>query len=469
MLTTLAGIILCGCQSAPEENIVTSKKDGSFDIAVIESATEEPSAGESTYTEISYMDQFQSSDNSVNFTFEIQETVPNGPNPVVEVVPHYLSGADTERVARALFGDVDFYEYEPLFSPVYSKSDIQRKLARWTKNYGAAGISEGSVEEKFILEYTKMLETAPDENPHTPCQWTMKAGSYYLENSSNVKDTSEDNDEIKAETIIGDVPFVVWAITRNRDDYKQNLFFVEPDSGSNPYGNDYFIFRNQICKGEKPNDEDLKAVAEKAEHLLEKMELGEWKIDQCFVEELNPSAYIVHVNAVPKFLNLAAVRRPQFHSIHNEHAYSSTYYLTDASFEFSPDGDLFSFEMRSPVDVQTVINQNAVIMEWDKLMEIAKTYFTYTDKYAYGSQIEIDEIADNLRTDVCISNIEYGLVRVRVPDSYESYYYVPGVFFYGRAEFYGKYGKDPLSFSDQADKNLLILNAIDGSVIQRYN
>ena len=53
--------------------------------------------------------------------------------PVVEVTPHFLTEEDVQRAGRALLGDVDFYEAEPLMTPVYSKTELQEIINRWCK------------------------------------------------------------------------------------------------------------------------------------------------------------------------------------------------------------------------------------------------------------------------------------------------------------------------------------------------
>ena len=115
--------VFCGCQKGPDTKIITSKNDGIFDSNAIQSADETHSDGETQ--EAKFDEVFYSTDGSVEYLMNVNEVLNNSNMPVIEVKPHYLSEADAQRVATALFGDVEFFEAYPLLDPVYSKEEIQ--------------------------------------------------------------------------------------------------------------------------------------------------------------------------------------------------------------------------------------------------------------------------------------------------------------------------------------------------------
>ena len=82
----LIPLVLCGCQEAPEHNPVVSKNDGSFDISIVQSATESSAPGETvsdedynvqnnvtSYTRIQHWEEFSSTDKSVDFCIDIDK------------------------------------------------------------------------------------------------------------------------------------------------------------------------------------------------------------------------------------------------------------------------------------------------------------------------------------------------------------------------------------------------------------
>ena len=66
-----------------------------------------------------------------------------------------------------------------------------------------------------------------------------------------------------------------------------------------------------------------------------------------------------------------------------------------------------------------------------------------------------------------IDKLQFGLIRVKKPNTDESYYYVPGIILNGDVAFYKKNSGELLCCLDEMQ--LLALNAIDGSVVQLSN
>ena len=155
-------LFLYGCQEKPGREVVVSKSNTQDDFYSYEATTETDvtQMGEGNNTHLQYSDRFESTDGTVVFTFNIDVEAGNPQMPIVEVVPHYFTTDDAQRVASVLFPNAIFYEAEPRFSPLYSKSDIQDKLARWMPFAGSKSV------DNFIKEYTILMETAPNENPH---------------------------------------------------------------------------------------------------------------------------------------------------------------------------------------------------------------------------------------------------------------------------------------------------------------
>lgn len=494
IVLSLISLLLCGCQSAPDEHSVISKNDGSFDINVIQSATESsntpkdldevPETQSCEATEesdnvllssnpvktLQYSDSFSSTDNTVQFILEIDNEILDLPMPVVEVTPHVLTSEDARRVASALFGKADFYEAEPRFAPTYSKSDIQEKLARWIPYGGDPSV------DAFIKEYTLLQETAPVENPHTPCQWEFKKESYYYESQEDVlqSDTSNDNDNIRASVKANGIPYIYDVATRNRSDFKLNNIYAYPYDGMSPKSIDQLIFQQQMCETDEPDAVTIAAIQKKAETMLAQMALGEWVVDECYTETvdfIDSTGYIIYVNAVPAFHGVPAIRIPQLTNLKSTSTYASNYYLSDVHFAFSSNGDLVDFSLYSPVDVKQTINENVLVLPMDDIMQIAKKQLTLTDYYEYDRLKLLDVTQEQLSCQVSLGHISYGLSRVKVPNTDESYYYVPAVTFYGNIQYTGSESGNIFYLDAPYEWGfpLLSVNAVDGTVINTTN
>lgn len=178
-----ATLFLYGCQEKPDREVVVNKGNTQGDIYSYEATTETDvtQMGEGNDTHIQYNNRFESTDGTVIFTFNIDVETGESQMPIVEVVPHYFTTDDAQRVASVLFPNAIFYEAEPRFSPLYSKSDIQEKLARWMPFVGSKSV------DNFVKEYTLLMETAPNENPHKLAKWEFTKETFYLENFETAK------------------------------------------------------------------------------------------------------------------------------------------------------------------------------------------------------------------------------------------------------------------------------------------
>lgn len=473
-------LLLCSCQSAPDYNSVISKNDGSFDINAVE--TIDPTVSSEAAKRINYQDYFQSSDKSVDFIFDIQETFSAEIMPIIEVAPHYLTEEDAKHVATVLFGTSEFYEAQPYFATVYSKEEIQEKIEKWSqytsetsiaKLFGSPQNNAIKVVKDFIANYTQLMETAPDVKKQPQCLWHFQESWKYSYTAEQVEEeniTISQDDEIRANVTYDGIPYRYTVSTRNESDYKYNMIFVNPDYGITPWNLDEMILQEKLCRDKVPSEQQVANTVKKASELLDKMNLGKWAIDDYEVQKIERGDvidYKITVRAVPVFNGTAAVRMPQLSNLKSETTYASNYYLTDAQFVFSPDGTLLSFQLFSPVDITSVISEKPKVRSMDELLEIAKNHFILTDAYFYGLGGIMDEANQDIDCNVTINKMEYGLARVKVPNTDDRYYYIPSMVFVGDIE-YSMVDTGEICFSDESI-TLLHLNAIDGSVIPLDN
>lgn len=478
-LTLSLLLTLCGCQGAPDTSVV-SKNDGSFDTNVVQSATK-PSSGE-TEQNVSWHEQFSSTDGSVNFTLDVEAVVPSGGMPVVEVEPHYLTSEDVQRAAYVFFGeDVMYYEKRPRRGnplDIYSKQDIQNFLSRWSQYTSQealdavlgkdSGESADTV-KGFVEKYTQYYEKASESIVLEPCKWKFQTDSRYIYSEEDLEtaDTSEDNMAIEAEFTYKGLPYRLNASVRNRDDFKISNLYFSLDSHS-PAGFDDDLLRVPLLNTSEPTQEILDEIQSKVTGWLAEWGVGDWQVDACEVSHYaanwdsgGPEQWLVTIRAVPVFEDAAATRRDQLYNLKSSEAYASNYYMTDATFTFNGEGVLIDADIISPVDLVQVVNGNAATLSTEDLLTRAKEHFSLSDKYQYG--VIGEEMADKLQARVTIGRIEYGLTRVKVPNTDNSYYYVPGMVFWGNSEIVNRDTNDLWDFTEEHP--MLILNAIDGSVI----
>lgn len=484
----LSMTLLASCAANPDQTVVISKNDGSFDIEVAESAPDSIEPGSSK--EIDVIDSFTSTDGTVQFQFNLHETLQLENMPIVEITPHYLTAEDAKRVAGVLFGNVECYEKGPTVNNTLTRTDIQNSIARWMPYTSTDNLmdlfgndldtdsaqSMADDVKAYIEAYNLLYETAPDGNLQPLCDWEFKPDSYY--EGGEADSNSGSNEEISIELSVNDIPYVLTFCRRNKSDFKLNYIYAYPNYGSSPWGIDSYILNKQMCRTEKPNDEQIAQIGQKAQQMLDNMGLGEWLVDECYLETVYLGVYeyhVIYVNAVPVINGVPAVRRPQLTDLNSKENFASNYYLTDACFQFSANGELKKFEMYSTIDIANVLNENVATLTMEQLIDQAKQQLSLSDFYEYGlGAEELDRLAldhgEEIMCNINICEIDYGLTRVKVPDTDESYYYLPAVFFGGTIEYIGKssgtiYASSGKEIWEEEIITLLGINAIDGSII----
>ena len=493
-------LLLTACVANPDQEVVISKNDGSFDVNVVQSADQD----KITKQNVRFTDSFTSTDGSVNFTLNINEDIVSGAMPVVTVAPHLLSGYDVQRIATALFGDVNFYEQGPYLDEQFSKSELQRKLNlhtpytngnnlitlfgsdRYTPDYLT---TTTDVVKKFVEEWTLAYETAPEENPYGPCQWTFKNSAYYFYSEEEIaergtSELSEGEEEICTRVQINGIPYNLTATRRNGGAYQINSIHVSITSGTSPMDIEHGFYMAELCS-EKPTDEQIASVQQKAAQMLSQMDMGEWYIDECSVEvhtkemwQLASDQYIINVKAVPMINGIPAIRRPQLSNMKNDNDYTSKYALTDVQFQFSANGDLIAFDLDGAIVITEIVNANVATLSMDDLMDRVKNHMTLSDAGAYSISMDTLEslekdFGEEIVCNIDIVCLEYGLTRVKAPNTDDSYYYVPAILLCGTYSYCGV-DTGVVYFSSEEMSNgpivqLVCLNAIDGSVIQLQN
>ncbi len=412
---------------------------------------------ESGNTEIDSVNE-NNADHTMEFRMNIDTLINGEPMPVLEVVPRFITEEDVKRVANILFPGATFYEAEPNLGRTYSKDEIRERLGRWTKYNNAEALLElipyrpnqpeyqndlAKVINLFIDDYTKMLETAPEENPHELCQWIFKKDSYYRVDESEIpsRNLEDDNDSIDASVFYNGVQYMLSGSKRNKDDFLINNISVYFHSSISPNMIDEDIFRMQLCRTEEPTEEQIAVVKEKAESILQQIDLGKWEVDQVFVEteEINEyKNYIIHVNAVPVLNGLPALRRDQLVRVRSDDPDAAKMYYTDVQFEFSANGDLVLFTMKSPIEVRNTVTSNTDVLNIETQLEIAKEYLATKDFYYYGLGIMDGDYGEGIACVVEINDLQYNLTRINAENPLESYYYVPGIKLIGTVTYTGK-------------------------------
>lgn len=473
-------VTLCGCQANPEQNVVISKNDG-----VLEKKLTISAASEGEVAQIVWYESFLSTDGSIEYTIDLDTDIEYKPLPTLKVVPRFLTGEDVHRAAQALVPGAEFYELPSSSKMIYSKSELLAKVNRWAE-YASEETAKTlfDISDQYlvpdmleyikegIVYYTQKAETAPEECPHTLCQWTFQKERIYRDDPMQIlgRDPADDLDVIIANALKDGVEYTINASTRNQEDYKLNTIDLQLCDGNNMTNIDLAIYRKMFCRTERPTDEQIQSVKEIAQKLLDEIDIGSWCVTTASVKNASypdGEEYLIVVKAKALLSEDGVpILEDQIVRFQDSDVYVSQYGNPEVSIFYSANGNLIDFRMSSPIEMESVVNEKTAILSLDELMDRAKSQFALNDAESINTIIEQENLyGEELICKVNVSDVSYGLARVQIQgEGTERYYYVPALVFKGSANYYGKESGKCYVEAERTTPFLWI-NAVDGSVI----
>ena len=452
-------------------------------------------------------ERFSNKDGSADFRMAL-ETRQTLENPrAVEVEPYYLTAEDAQRLARTLFGDADYQEAEPAPLIRYSKAEIQTMLDRWTRYgtkealtelYGAPPTDACMEGVKWQLaQFGERLETA-EENPHEPCRWTYRKymDYHYSQEMIAQMNREKDFDELAAQLTVGEIPyrFEVYkndTLAESQSDVCMALVrlpvmdgpSILPENAISGSGENlnhrYFVAG--LCRTPLPTDEQLTARQQKAEQILQALNLGPWQLDRLYIETRTygeTPEYTVHIGASPVVDGMPAVhQKPQFSPPAKDDGdtYQSDWEQTSADFGFSADGRLTAFTLISPLTEKTT--RPLEVLPEEELLEKAKEALKNTKEFAepYRAKAwepslgnwEVAADSEAVNTTVTATALEYRMARTDSAGK-DVYAYTPCLVLRGTVRCVGK-DTGTVYYESKMPETLVAVDAVTGDIIRTVN
>ncbi len=475
LASVLFVLSLTACAANPNKRIVTGKSDGVFEANMTVPATAPLDA------QIRHSETFTSTDGTAEYVMDLDQKITSQPLPIVEVVPHFFTGEEVKQICDILLGSTEFREQVHEKDPRYSKSELQKKLSWMSEiaNSDAMGklISKEDdsgydyAEEMDILKrhmqyFTVMLESAPEGNPREVCDWTYKDAGLYVSPSYG-------DQFIQATTVLGDTEYCVSSVKRDKQDYKNSRLYVELGNSRDYLYKQYL--RSKLLRTDKPTREQIDALAQKAQSLLDQMDVGQWQVADVRLEEdafRDSTEYTVTITALPVLNGISALFDQPIEDLLSKDTNASNYLRTVTTISFSANGDLIYFDMCAPVDVTTVVNEGAATLPMEELLDKAKDHLSLSGVAETSAYYILSLYYDNpVSCKVTLDKVDYGLLRVRKANQDYTYYYIPALAVYGKTGYYDQGTDkevDPIYIHRDPDKSycLFWINAVDGSIVR---
>lgn len=420
----------------------------------------------------SYQAVFQDARGTTTYHIDI---APGTVSPIpssVEAFPRPITGEDMERVARALLGDAPFYEKEPSSNPQYSRQQYQQMLNRWESYLSSGemtslfGVNQGPDRLEALKQNIeivgKALITAPEENPLTPCDWTLKKERVYNDQPWEIYDRplSEDGDWLVATAEKDGLGYTYMVIQDDLDDYRLRRYLIQLGGASLYPSMDRKLAWAKLCRTEPPTDQQIRDVQSKVLGLLARMDFGQWAISSAQVEvdsTVSPYEYKVRVIAVPMICDGIPVIQDHMVTEGSADGAASAYLPTQAKFLMSANGDLLDMELDTPVEIREVTNGTLAPLSFEKLMELTRQTLIDTEQspvYRNG-----EPYPEPLLCNAYIRQVSYAMTSSTEQTGTESFFYTPCFLLHGDVEFYGA---DSGKVYDTQPHTFVCLDAVDG-------
>lgn len=457
LVVILIILMLAGCQIMPSEDVVRSKNDGAFEVALNnnepfydEEIIEDKSSGSNKYN-----NSFFSEDGNISYEIDIDLSEINRAVPVVRVRPEEITSEQAEFIAKILFDGADMFEYSEELNKSELESEIlalrqrlgdkEALLEYYNGDEGLVNYAIGQMEsqlEQYELDYADAADSLSQE----PCLWEFYPESHYLEYGA------EDSNYIMATTEVEGWPYRYVVCNRNKSDYRIHSIFA--------YVDETIISPEDVYDVAVPDDVAIENAKSSVERMLEDMGLSDWIVDYCEVAERNlrsgRTGYQIVVKASPLYEGLPVVRQEQISNLKSDDAYASNYYYENIEIYFSG-GRITFFEYQAPLRMVGIENENIQILSSSEVIEVFENYMRMDSISSY----QISDLYERSKIEVTIDELQFGLTRIRIKDNETDFYLVPAYTFRG-SYILDNYegGAEPVMKATFA-----VINAVDGSVI----
>lgn len=446
MIAFIISIIFAGCAKNPKDDIVVNKNEAILDKVIHET---NDSTLEQYYPD-SYKEEFLLKSEKIKVVVDASINASKNKLPVVRVKPHAISIEEAKRWADILFEGKPAYEPEPMTKAQIEKRILELKnylndKDELVKVYGDDANVDIAVDilENQIYNYKKKYETAPEHNVHKPCEWKFHSYEYYSEftlpseGEPGYEGLEKTQQLIAVSDTLNNHTGMITVTNRDEDDYRLNtLWFNYEDSLEDlPY---YEI-----------TEHEAKMLGEK---LRKDLGLSDWNLYNLAKQNTNDkNSY--ELLYTPSYEGATSFPGPLI-DLKSEDIYAANYYYSSLTIGIE-NGIITYVELISPMDIVKIENKNPMLMNFEEIYENFKNHLKASltrDSFIDPKNPE----ANDAKLEVKITSIDQGLFRIKEKDNRDDYLVVPVW------TFNGKILVDGVEWLDQ---QLVMLNALDGSVI----
>ena len=429
---------------------------------------------------------------------DIVEPIP-ATMPVLRVRAKTITSNMAQQMAKAVFGDAEFFEY----SEELSKSEIAQMIAVWEyaitdeairADHGfdapqdwIDSVRDGRLD---ILEfYRNAYANAREEVAPVPCQWKFWPLEHYAVHGHDYAGTdSFYTDEIptgisvdmRAVTTVNGIPYELWFNNNESGNFRNHsltIFVQTPDELFSGDFNDEIRQARQsewyssmgIYSSAPATDEELAEACDHAVQLAADMGIGKWLFSSRLLDKTNTpgGGWQIELEGQPIYEGIP---------VSWQNSSDSPNFAPEAmTIHMKNDGTVIDLQYTSPLEIVEIVEKNAQIKQWDEMNLIISqtmqslTLETFIPNYATEKSFWDGIGAQISEAKADISSVSIGYTRV--PFDSTDFLLIPTISFIGKLEVIGtipgvhESPMDLLMGTNNSRKTLLTFDLRDGKLI----
>ena len=314
--------------------------------------------------------------------------------PVLRVCPQTISSDMARKMAEAVFGDAEFFEY----SEELSKAEVADMIAVWENavsdeairaDHGADApqdwidsVRDGRLE---ILEfYRNAYANARDEVTPVPCQWKFWPIEHYAIHGHDYAGTDPfytDNIpsgvsvDLRAVTTVDGIPYEFWVNNNEQSGFRNHslLIFVQTPDGlfAGDLNDEVRQLRQRewntsmgIYSSAPATDEELSAACDRAVQLAANMGLGEWTFSAHWLDRTNVpgGGWQIELEGQAIYEGIPV-------SWQNP-SESQTFAPESMTIHMKNDGTIIDLQYSSPLEIVEIVEESVQLKQWEEMNPI---------------------------------------------------------------------------------------------------
>ncbi len=422
-------------------------------------------------------DVFTSDDGTVEYQWNLDETLTLANLPVVEAVPRQITGEDAQELTKAVYGDSAIYDIGADQQRTLTQKEIQREIDFLTTYLDPEKLADLPVSDDTaaepqsvqpaIEELQARLASAPQEITNPLWNGTV----------SEIASEQYPFYTLNAFGYIGENPYQMTVQHQDSESQVLDELSIYLSDGGDVL-TPQLIGQAQLCATEPPTQEMVDQLVKRCQEKLDQAAPGKWQVVGTRVREefidatLRPNgsiwkdatAYHVYVDVMPLVHGVPGILWPASdYYLYTSEMDSEDYILPGSlTFHFNANGVLAGMVCTNPVEEVRVVEDSAELLPMELLMEKAQQQLS-----RYGSELmqpwNVD--GDSVVTKVEINRAEFGLAQTPAKDHPGHFYQVPAVCFRGDVNCYDGQTGELLGSETYGAGTLVTVNAIDGTII----